>query len=59
MAAASASTSKRRIPEEDEDLTQVNLVTGCNVQTFESMGLKEDLLRGISAQGKSERRQIT
>ncbi|OXA39787.1 eukaryotic initiation factor 4A-III [Folsomia candida] len=51
MAAASASTSKRRIPEEDEDLTQVNLVTGCNVQTFESMGLKEDLLRGISAQG--------
>ncbi len=51
-----ASTSKRRVLEEDEDLANVEFETSDNVEvikTFDSMGLKEDLLRGIFAYGKN------
>lgn len=58
MAAASASTSKRRVLDEDEDLANVEFETSDNVEvikTFDSMGLKEDLLRGIFAYGKADK----
>jgi ATP-dependent RNA helicase len=51
-----ASTSKRRVVEEDvDDLANVEFETSDNVEvikTFDSMNLKEDLLRGIFAYGK-------
>jgi len=51
-----ASTSRRRVVEADlDDLANVEFETSDNVEViknFDSMGLKEDLLRGIYAYGK-------
>lgn len=55
---ATASTSRRRVLDEDEDLANVEFETSDNVEvikTFDSMGLKEDLLRGIFAYGMYEK----
>ena len=51
------STSKRRVVEEDMlgDMANVEFETSDNVEvikTFDSLGLKEDLIRGIFAYGK-------
>jgi ATP-dependent RNA helicase len=53
-----ASGSKRRVIEGEllDDLANVEFETSDNVQilkTFDSMGLKDDLVRGIYAYGKS------
>lgn len=52
-----ATGSKRRVVEGEllDDLANVEFETSDNVQilkTFDSMGLKEDLIRGIYAYGK-------
>ena len=57
MAEAAPSTSRRRVVETDlDDLANVEFETSDNVEvlkSFDSMGLKEDLIRGIYAYGKS------
>ena len=54
---ASTSTTRRRVVEADgDDLANVEFETSDNVEilkSFDSMGLKEDLVRGIYAYGES------
>ena len=57
MAEAAPSTSRRRVVETDlDDLANVEFETSDNVEvlkSFDSMEVKEDLIRGIYAYGKS------
>lgn len=51
-----ASTSRRVVETDLDDLANVEFETSDNVEvvkSFDSMGLKEDLIRGIFAYGKS------
>lgn len=53
---AAAITSRRVVETDLDDLANVEFETSDNVEvvkSFDSMGLKEDLIRGIFAYGKS------